>query len=112
MAFTLHPVGPEDTADITRIYQAAFANDHIMGHFYTHTPESIKWDQDYEFYKTQIAECGVYGGRMTKVVEESTGLVSSHFSHISYLAGLRPTRHIEHFSLTCDEKEQTRVQRL
>lgn len=76
MAFTLHPVGPEDVSDITRIHQSAFANDHIMSHFYPNTPEQLKWDQDFQFFSTQIAKSPAYGGRLTKVVEESSGSVS------------------------------------
>lgn len=76
MAFTLQPVGPEDTSDIARIFQSAFANDDIMSHFYPHTPEQLKWDQDVQFFSKQIAESAAYGGRFTKVVEESSGLVS------------------------------------
>ncbi|CAD6589779.1 MAG: hypothetical protein ASARMPREDX12_004027 [Alectoria sarmentosa] len=73
MAFTLQPVGPEDAADITRIFQSAFAHDHVMKHFYPHTPEQVKWYQDYQFFSTQIAESAAYGGRLTKVVEGSSG---------------------------------------
>ena len=78
MAFILQPVVPEDAPDITRIFQSAFANDHIMRHFYPHTPVDVKWDQDLQFYKTQIAECAAYGGRLTKVVEETSGSVPFH----------------------------------
>lgn len=46
-----------------------------MSHFYPHTPEQLKWDQDFQFFSTQIAESAAYGGRLTKVVEESSGLV-------------------------------------
>ncbi|KAL9134539.1 MAG: hypothetical protein Q9175_004275 [Cornicularia normoerica] len=73
MAFTLHPVGPEDVLDITRIFQSAFANDHIMSHFYPHTPEHLKWDQDFQYFSTQITESAAYGGHLTKVVEENSG---------------------------------------
>ena len=76
MAFTLEPVGPEDASDIVRIFQSAFANDHIMKHFYPHTPEQLKWDQDFQFFSTQIAESAAYGGRLTKVVEGSSGSVN------------------------------------
>ncbi|KAF6225891.1 hypothetical protein HO133_009893 [Letharia lupina] len=73
MAFTLQPVGPADVSDITRIFQSAFANDHIMSHFHPRTPDRLKWDQDFQFFSTQIAESAAYGGRLTKVVEESSG---------------------------------------
>ena len=75
MTFNLQPVGIEDATDITRIFQAAFANDHIMKHFYPHTPENVKWEQDFEFFSNEIRECAAYGGRLTKIVEEGSGLV-------------------------------------
>ena len=79
MAFVLQPVTPDDTADITRLVQSAFANDHIIRHFYPHTPESVKWEQDFRFYSTFIVDCVAYGGRMTKVVEVGSGFVLPFF---------------------------------
>jgi hypothetical protein len=86
MAFSLHPAGPEDAEDITRIFQAAFKNNSIMGHFHPHTPEDVRWKADLKFFSTQIAEQGIYGGRVTKLVEDSTGYYFPHFlSHTLYV---------------------------
>lgn len=73
MAYTLHPATVADAEDITRIFNAAFAEDHIMAHFHPHTPAHLKWEQDLEFFRMQLKECGRFGGRFTKVVEGSTG---------------------------------------
>ncbi|CAF9919151.1 MAG: hypothetical protein ALECFALPRED_000983 [Alectoria fallacina] len=94
MAFTLEPVGPEDASDIVRIFQSAFANDHIMKHFYPHTPEQLKWDQDFQFFSTQIAESAAYGGRLTKVVEGSSGKTVA-FSKWDYPYTLTAEQHEE-----------------
>ena len=73
MTYSLHPAGPSDAKDITRIFQAAFKDDHIMGHFHPHTPENLVWEQDLKVFSDMLAQGDVYGGRWTKVVEDETG---------------------------------------
>ncbi len=87
MAFSLHPITPADAVDVTRVFQAAFANDHIMKHFYPHTPLDVKWKQDLTFFEGLIAEGDKYGGRMTKVVEggSKTGWVNFLIGFVGFL---------------------------
>lgn len=73
MAFTLHPVTLEDAEDVTRIFEEAFKHDHIMSYFCPNVPGDIVWERDLDFYKGLIKEGDIYGGRITKVVETSTG---------------------------------------
>ncbi len=73
MAFTLHPVAVEDAEDMTRIFQEAFKHDHIMSYFNPNVPRNIVWERDLDFYKGLIKEGDIYGGRITKAVETSTG---------------------------------------
>ena len=73
MAFTLHPVAFEDAEDITRIFQEAFKHDHIMSYFHPNVPREIVWNRDLDFYRGLIREGDIYGGRITKAVETSTG---------------------------------------
>lgn len=73
MAFTLHPVAVEDAEDLTRIFQEAFKHDHIIGYFHPNAPRNIIWDRDVDFYRGLIKDGDIYGGRMTKAVETSTG---------------------------------------
>ena len=73
MAFTVHPVAVEDAEDITRIFEEAFKHDHIMSYFHPNVPRNITWDRDLEFYRGLIKEGDIYGGRITKAVETSTG---------------------------------------
>ena len=81
MAFTLHPVAVEDAEDITRIFQEAFKDDHIMSYFNPNVPKNIVWDRDLEFYRGLIKDGDLYGGRITKSVETSTGY-KLQFSYI------------------------------
>ena len=73
MAFTLHPVTIEDAEDITGIFHEAFKNDHIMSYFHPNVPKDIIWERDLDFYRGLIKEGDIYGGRITKAVETSTG---------------------------------------
>jgi len=76
MACSLHPAGPEDAEDITRLFVAAFKDDHVMGHFHPHTPEDVIWKDGLKYFSTQIAEQGIYGGQVTKLVDEKTGYIA------------------------------------
>ena len=73
MAFTLHPVTLEDAEDISRIFQEAFKHDHIIGYFNPNVPKDALWNRDLEFYRGLIQEGDIYGGRITKAVDTSTG---------------------------------------
>ena len=73
MAFTVHPVAVEDAEDITRIFEEAFKHDHIMSYFHPNVPRNITWERDLEFYRGLIKEGDIYGGRISKAVETSTG---------------------------------------
>ena len=73
MAFTLHPVTLEDAEDISRIFQEAFKDDHIIGYFNPNVPKDILWERDLEFYRGLIQDGDIYGGRITKAVDTSTG---------------------------------------
>ena len=83
MAFTLHPVAFEDAEDITRIFQEAFKHDHIMSYFHPNVPRDIVWNRDLDFYRGLIKEGDIYGGRITKAVDTSTGYMLQ-FSSYSY----------------------------
>ena len=73
MAFTLHPVTLEDAEDITRIFEEAFKDDHIMSYFHPNVPRDVVWERDLDFYRGLIKEGDIYGGRITKAVDTSTG---------------------------------------
>ena len=73
MPFTLHPVTIDDASDITAIYQAAFAGDHIMQYFHPNVPASVQWEQDVKYYTDMITHGGVHGERLTKLVDKDTG---------------------------------------
>lgn len=73
MPFTLHPATIDDASDIAAIFQAAFADDHIMGYFHPDVPASVLWEKDVKFYQDLIAQGGVYGERITKAVDGESG---------------------------------------
>lgn len=83
MGFSLHPCVTQDAEDITRIFQAAFADDHIIGHFHPHTPKDVYFASDVKFFKLQIEEQGMWGGKVTKVVDDETGYFIFFFHLIS-----------------------------
>lgn len=74
--FSLRPLPPSDAPSVARIFQAAFANEHIMRHFYPRTPEEAKWEMDVRFFEGLLRKCdggeigseggsgeyGIYGG--------------------------------------------------
>ncbi len=73
MAFSLTPAGSEDAEDITRIFQVAFKDDHLMGHFHANTPPNLVWEQDLKVFSDLIGQGDIYGGRFTKVVDKEIG---------------------------------------
>lgn len=70
MPFTLHPTTVDDASDITAIFQAAFADDHIMAYFHPGVPASILWERDLRYFRDLVAQDALYGERITKVVDE------------------------------------------
>lgn len=76
MAFTLRPAGPDDAEDITRIFQDAFRDDHIMGRFHPRTPKEVVWEADLKMFGAMLEQQGeAWGGVWTKVVDGETGYV-------------------------------------
>lgn len=73
MTYTLHPVTSDDASDIAAIFQAAFAEGHIMRYFHPSVPASVIWENDVKFIRGLIAQGDVYGERVTKAVDEDTG---------------------------------------
>ena len=73
MTYSLHPATIEDAPAIAEIFQKAFENDHIMGHFHPETPKDILVDKDIKYFTKAIAAGTIYGERYTKVVDESAG---------------------------------------
>ncbi|KAL6719969.1 hypothetical protein ACLMJK_001890 [Lecanora helva] len=73
MDFELCPAGLEDAEDITRLFQIAFKDNHIIGFFHPHTPAHLVWEKDIKNFSDMIAQGDVYGGRWTKIVEVATG---------------------------------------
>ena len=73
MPFALHPATIDDAPSIAAIFQAAFADDHLMSHFYPNVPASILWEKDVKFYHDLIAQDGIYGERIIKAVDEESG---------------------------------------
>ena len=73
MSFTLRPATVDDTSDITAVFQAAFAEDHIMSHFHPNTPAAAIWEKDFKVFKGLIAQGDIYGERFTKVIDEENG---------------------------------------
>ena len=47
-----------------------------MKHFHPHTPEKVKWEQDFKYFETLIRQCegGGFGGKIWGVVD-GDGLV-------------------------------------
>ena len=76
MAFTVHPVTLEDAEDITRIFQEAFKDDHILSYFHPNTPKEVIWNWDLDYYTGLIQDGDLYGGQIIKAVETSTGYKS------------------------------------
>ena len=73
MPFTLHPVTLDDASDITAIFHAAFADDHIMSYLHPHVPAPVIWQRDLKYYQDLIAQGNVYGERLTKAVDAESG---------------------------------------
>lgn len=73
MPFTLYPANVEDASDIAAIFQAAFAEDHILGYFHPHVPASVLREKDQNLFRGLIAQGDIYGERFTKVVDEESG---------------------------------------
>ena len=73
MPFTLHPATLDDASDITAVFQAAFAKDHIMSYFHPNCSASAVWEKDLKTFKSLIGQGDIYGERFTKVVDEENG---------------------------------------
>ena len=44
-----------------------------MGYFYPDRPKDITWDTDVKYFTKKLQEGTLYGGQITKMVEDSTG---------------------------------------
>ncbi|MCJ1280174.1 hypothetical protein MMC21_008001 [Puttea exsequens] len=73
MSYSLHPGAASDAEDLARIFQAAFNDDKIISHFHPRTPPELRWKSDLELFQDLIAEQGVFGGVVTKLVDDETG---------------------------------------
>lgn len=73
MPFTLHPATVDDASDITAVFQAAFAKDHIMSYFHPNVPAPAIWEKDFKLFKGLIAQGDIYGERFAKVIDEENG---------------------------------------
>lgn len=73
MPFTLHPATVTDASDIAAIFQAAFAQDHIMSHFHPNVPAAVLWEKDVGYFSGLLAQGGQGAERVTKAVDEESG---------------------------------------
>ena len=73
MAYTVHPVGTDDAEALATIMLQAFADDHIISYIHKDVPYEVQHKHDAQMFSDWCVEGDVYGGRMTKVVDNATG---------------------------------------
>lgn len=80
MAYGLHPATMNDVEAIASIFGAAFADDHIMSHFFPNVPKELVYRRDRDLFRDWLSQGDIYGGRFTKAVDKQTGY-DSPISH-------------------------------
>ena len=73
MAYAVHPAGIDDAEALADIMLQAFADDHIIGYMQKNVPYEVRHKHDTQMFHDFCVEGDVYGGRMTKVVDNATG---------------------------------------
>lgn len=56
----------------------------MIGQFHPNTPEDVRFAGDLKFFRLQIAEQGIWGGKVTKLVDDETGCVDLCSSLVSF----------------------------
>ena len=90
MTYSFQPATIEDAPAIAEIFQIAFENDHIVGHFYPDTPKQTRMELDTKLFSRAIEREPVYGERYTKVIDESSGGKTVGFAGWQYPCHLTP----------------------
>lgn len=77
MSFSSQPVTIKDAHVITEIFQDAFADDHILKYISPNTPKDVQFQTDLEFFSRLLDRDPAFGGKVIKVIDESTGYLRS-----------------------------------
>ncbi|MDI1485390.1 MAG: hypothetical protein OHK93_000527 [Ramalina farinacea] len=77
MSFSFQPATLEDAHVITEIFQDAFADDHILKYISPNTPKDILFQNDLEFFNRLLERDPAFGGKVVKVIDDSTGYLRS-----------------------------------
>ena len=72
VGYTIHPAALSDIPAIVSVFQAAFADDHLMSCCYHNTPKDVLIANDTKTFTRSMNEGDLYGERLTKVVQNDT----------------------------------------